>query len=151
MDITIRNAVKQDIEDILRIQKKAFAFQAKKYNDYEMPPMVETYEDVLKDIENQMVFVAVLDSKIVGSVRVIRNQDEAEIKRLAVDDDYHNNGIGHMLMDIAELQHRELKRLWLLTGSESYKSINMYKKLGYEIYKEADHKDYKLVYLQKFL
>jgi len=151
VDITIRKAVKEDIDSILRIQKKAFLFQAKKYDDFEMPPMVETYKNVLNECKNHLIFVAMLQNKIVGSIRIIKNKDEAEIKRLSVDDDYHDNGIGQMLMRIAELQHPNLKRLWLVTGSKSYKSIAIYKKIGYEQYKEVDHKNYKLVYLQKLL
>ena len=151
MDITVRKAIKDDIEKILTVQKKAFLFQANKYNDHDMPPMQETYEGVLDDLNKHLIFVAIVNSGIVGSVRIIKSNDEAEIKRLSVDDDYHDNGIGQMLIKVSEMQYPELKRIWLLTGSKSYKSIALYKKLGYELYKEENHKDYKLVYLQKQL
>jgi len=151
VDITIRKAIKEDAEFILKIQKKAFLFQANKYNDYDMPPMVEEKEDVLNEMKTSLIFVALYDEKIIGSIRVVKRNDEAEIRRLAVLDEYQGNGIGSMLMNVAEMQYTKIKRYWLLTGKESYRSIALYKKLGYEIYKETAHKDYKLVYLQKLL
>lgn len=151
MNITIRDAVIEDIDTILTIQKKAFLFQAKKYDDFDMPPMIETHEDVKKVLKSQTILVAVMDDQIVGSIRLIKNGTEGEVRRLSVDDDWQGNGIGHMLMDIIELQDQSITRLWLLTGAKSYKSINMYKKFGYKVYKEEAFKDYTLVFLQKFL
>ncbi|MCK5811418.1 MAG: GNAT family N-acetyltransferase [Clostridiales bacterium] len=151
MNITIRDAKIEDIDTILEIQKKAFQFQAKKYNDYKMPPMVETFDNLKDELEKHIVLVAVKDNQIVGSIRLEKNGFEAEIRRLSVDDDWQGNGIGHMLMDVVELQDQSIKRLWLLTGAKSYRSINMYKKFGYKLYKKEEYKDYTLVFLQKFL
>jgi len=151
VDITIRKAIKEDADSILKIQKKAFLFQANKYSDYDMPPMVEKKEDVLNEMITSLIFVAIYNDKIIGSIRIRKQEDEAEIRRLAVLDEYQGNGVGNMLMNVAEMQYLHLKRYWLLTGKESYRSISLYKKLGYEIYKEAVHRDYILVYLQKLL
>ncbi len=151
MNITIRDATIEDIDSILTIQKKAYLFQAKKYDDYDMAPMIETVDEVKKVLKSHIILVAVIDEQIVGSIRLIKTGAEAEIKRLSVDDDWQGNGIGHMLMDVVELQDQSIKRLWLLTGSKSYRSINMYKKFGYKLYKEETHKDYTLVFLEKIL
>lgn len=152
MDIKIRPAIAADLEEIIRIQKKAFIVQADRYDAYDIPPMVEKPEDIKLDSSNLVVLVAEADGVIAGSVRVGYDGDEAEIKRLSVSDEFQSMGIGRKLMAVAEEKCIGLKRIWLFTGGQSYRNIEIYKKLGFSVYKEEPWKgDFTLIYLEKLI
>ena len=152
MDLIIRRAEQVDIPVLLQIQKKAFTVQAELYDAYDIPPMIETIEDVDLTSENLVVLVGVIDGKIVGSIRVVFGDNDAEIKRLSVMDEYQGRGIGRKLLSEAEKQCKDLSRIWLFTGGQSYKNINLYKKAGYHVFKEEYWKDnFTLIYLEKII
>ncbi|MCL1901337.1 MAG: GNAT family N-acetyltransferase, partial [Firmicutes bacterium] len=66
----IIKADKNHIEDILKITKDAFLNYQKQLNcNISLEALTETYEDVLSDIKNNNVYVALLDEKIIGCIR----------------------------------------------------------------------------------
>jgi len=150
MDLIIRRATPKDIHRILEIQKKAFIVQADKYDAYDIPPMVETADEINLNSSKLVVLVAEIDGVIAGSIRIAYGEDDAEIKRLSVADNFQKQGIGSRLMNEAEKYCDSLARIWLFTGGQSYENINLYKKLGYTSYKEEHWKDnFTLIYLEK--
>lgn len=150
MDLIIRKALLKDIPLFLQIQKKAFTVQAELYDAYDIPPMIETAGDIYLDSDNLIVLVAEINDKIVGSIRVVLGDGDAEIKRLSVMDEYQGRGIGRRLLSEAEKYCRNLPRIWLFTGGQSYGNINLYKKAGYHTFKEEHWKDnFTLIYLEK--
>ena len=76
MDIIIRQATNNDKNKILEIQKNAFTVQAKLYNAYDIPPMIETAEEINLDSSNLIVLVAEIEGEIAGSIRVVYESND---------------------------------------------------------------------------
>lgn len=152
MELLIRKAQAKDIPVMLEIQKKAFLVQARMYDAYDIPPMIETEDDVDLCSDKLKVLVAELEGELTGSIRIAFGDNDAEIKRLSVADGLQNRGIGRRLMTEAEKHCAGLERIWLFTGGQSKKNISLYAKLGYAPYKEEPFKDqFTLIYMEKIL
>ena len=91
----IRKAQLMDAEEIHKITKEAF----KKYMmdaglTGTMEALEESLEDIIKDIENKEVFVAIIDNIPVGTIRLeILPDNTAYISSFGVRLDYHNVGL----------------------------------------------------------
>ena len=53
-DMMIEGAMVSDIEEILSLQKLAYRSEAEIYNDFNIPPLVQTLEGIKNDFENQI-------------------------------------------------------------------------------------------------
>lgn len=62
-------ASKGDLEDILSLQKLAYKSEAAIYNDYKIPPLMQTIEELRDEAKRSIILKVVEDRKIVGSVR----------------------------------------------------------------------------------
>ena len=129
----IKRAKTEDAEEILDLQKLAYQSQAKIYNDYSLPPLTQTLEEVKVDFEDQIVLKATISKRIIGSVRAYVDEETCYIGRLFVHPDFQNRGIGTELMNAIERTFNEAKRFRLFTGHRSDKSIYLYQKLGYKM------------------
>jgi ribosomal protein S18 acetylase RimI-like enzyme len=133
LDVMIKRAKTEDAEEILDLQKLAYQSQAKIYNDYSLPPLTQTLEEVKVDFEDQIVLKATISKRIIGSVRAYVDEETCYIGRLFVHPDFQNRGIGTELMNAIERTFNEAKRFRLFTGHRSDKSIYLYQKLGYKM------------------
>ncbi len=152
MELVIRKVLAKDIPVMLEIQKKAFLVQARMYDAYNIPPMIETEDDIDLYSDKLKILVAESEGKLIGSVRIAFGDNDAEIKRLSVADGLQNKGIGRKLLNEAEKHCAGLERIWLFTGGQSKKNISLYTKMGYAPYKEEPFKDqFTLIYMEKLL
>jgi len=146
----IERATVSDAGEILALQKLAYRSEAEIYNDFSIPPLVQTLEGIEKDFENQFFLKAVIDEKIIGSVRAYTKEGTCYIGRLIVHPDFLNRGIGTKLMSEIERIFNTCKRFELFTGDRSKKNLYLYQKLGYKIFKTANITDRTtIVYLGK--
>lgn len=146
----IERAIISDAEEILSLQKLAYRSEAEIYNDFNIPPLVQTLESIEKDFENQYFLKAVMDGKIVGSVRAYTKEGTCYIGRLIVHPDFQNRGIGTDLMNEIERIFNTCRRFELFTGDKSERNLYFYQKLGYKIFKKAKITDQTMiVYLEK--
>lgn len=146
----IEKATVLDAEEILFLQKLAYRSEAEIYNDFNLPPLIQTLEDIEKDFENQFFLKAVIDRRIIGSVRAYAQGTTCYIGRLIVHPEFQNRGIGTKLMDEIEKIFTHCKRFELFTGDKSERNLYLYQKLGYQIYKKANITDRTtIVYLEK--
>lgn len=136
MVIDISEASVIDATEILEIQKLAFQGQAFLYNDFKLPPLVQTLDDLLLDFGNYTFLKAVYEEKIVGSVRGCVKGDTCFISRLMVCPDFQSRGIGKKLMIAVESRFKAVKRYELHTGHKSKKNLALYRKLGYQKFHE---------------
>ena len=138
-----------DAEEILRLQYAAYQSEAVIYNNYSVQPLTQTLEQTIDEFKKSVVLKAVLDGKIVGSVRAAENEDSVYIGKLMVLPDYQNRGIGKRLLKAIENEFC-VKRYWLATGEKSEKNLKLYEKLGYTRFKtEEIASGLTLVYLEK--
>ncbi|HUL38197.1 MAG TPA: GNAT family N-acetyltransferase [Thermodesulfobacteriota bacterium] len=146
----IERATISDAEEILALQKLAYRSEAEIYNDFNIPPLVQTLESIEKDFENQIFLKALMDGRIIGSVRAYSKEGACYIGRLIVHPDFQNRGIGEKLMNEIERVVGTCKRFELFTGVRSEKNLYLYQKLGYKIFKTADITDQTtIVFLEK--
>lgn len=136
--ISIAKAKLSDAPEIWRIQKSSFEGQAKIYNNYKLPPLVQTLESLKDEFENKVFLKAEFDGKIIGSVRFTVDRNEIEIERLIVDPNFQNQGVGTVLMKGVEQIVDKKVTLKLFTGIKSSRNIHLYQKLGYKIYTQSE-------------
>ncbi|HIE32132.1 MAG TPA: GNAT family N-acetyltransferase [Methanosarcinales archaeon] len=150
--VIIRRATIEDAEEILDLQKLAYKSEAEIYNDYTIPPLTQTLEEMRLEFENWTFLKALAVGKIIGSVRACMHQETCMIGRLIVHPDFQNQGIGTMLMnEIERCFLPQSIRFELFTGHRSKRNIHLYRKLGYSEFKdERVTEDLTLVYMEKY-
>ena len=119
----IERATISDAGEILVLQKLAYQSEAEIYDDFNIPPMVQTLEGIEKDFGNQFFLKAVMDGKIIGSVRAYKKDGTCYIGRLIVHPDFQNQGIGKILMNEIEKVFNTCERFELFTGDRSGRNI----------------------------
>jgi ribosomal protein S18 acetylase RimI-like enzyme len=150
MDMLIELANVGDAQEILDLQKLAYESEAAIYNDYSIPPLTQTLDQMETDFQNQVVVKATLDGRIVGSVRGYAEGGTCYIGRLIVHPAFQNRGIGARLMDEIERHFGEVGRYELFTGGRSERNLYLYQKLGYRIFRTERLTDrVTLVYMEK--
>jgi ribosomal protein S18 acetylase RimI-like enzyme len=151
MIVRIEQAEIEDAEEILELQRLAYSSEAAIYDDYTIPPLTQTLEDIESDFDRHLFLKAIVDDQIIGSVRGYLEEGSCFIGRLIVHPAYQNQGIGSRLMEEIENRFGEAKRFELFTGHKSRRNIYLYGKLGYEAFRTVRvNDDLKLVYLEKW-
>jgi ribosomal protein S18 acetylase RimI-like enzyme len=146
----IERATVADAEEILSLPKLAYKSEAEIYNDFTIPPLLQTLEEIKKDFENQIFLKATIDGKMRGSVRALIQGETCYIGRLIVHPDFQNQRIGTKLMNEIEAIFEDAERFELFTGHKSEKNLYLYQKLGYKVFKTVKANDrLDIVYLEK--
>lgn len=139
-----------DAAEILALQKMAYQSEAKIYDDWSIPPLTQTLEEIENEFK-KMTFLKIYEgNSLVGSVRALINNDTCEIGRLIVHPNFQGKGFGSSLMFAIEEEFSNVKRFELFTGSKSKNNIRLYEKLGYRIFR-TDHlsPQVDIVYMEK--
>ena len=146
----IEEVSEEDLQEILNLQKLAFQLQAEIYNDFTIPPLIQTLEELKVDFLQQVFLKTKRDGRIVGSVRGYKMDDTCYIGRLIVHPDYQNQGIGTALMKEIEEKFSNISRFEIFTGHKSEKNLYLYNKLGYTTFKEeVVDENLTMVFLEK--
>ena len=132
-NLTINTALKNDLEQILDLQKEAYASEAQIYNDFSIPPLLQTLEDLENEFESNIFFKVEINGKIIGSVRAYQENGKCYIGKLIVSPAHQNQGLGSKLLKQIELQFSHVEKYILFTGAKSDKNLHIYKKYGYQI------------------
>lgn len=138
---------KEDAEAVLKVMKNAFV---KYQHDTGIPSvpkaLLETTDDILKDIENSYVFIAFLDGEPVGSIRVRIDESEhsAYIRRFGVVSGCQNIGIGKSFMNLVDklLKSKGVKRACLHTASKYTALMRFYYGCGFYVESTESEKGY---------
>ena len=135
MSISLVKAAESDMKEIWEMQLEAFESLLEKYQDYDMSPAIESYENVLNKYKQPWTsyYFIVRNNEKVGAVRVIDEKDGSR-KRIApiwIMPAYRNQGL-------AQLAMREVEKIygshhWQLdTILQEQGNIYLYEKLGYK-------------------
>jgi ribosomal protein S18 acetylase RimI-like enzyme len=148
--IEIFRASLEDANEILALQKLAYQSEAQIYNDWTIPPLLQTVEEIRGELNTHLFLKAVSEHSIIGSVRTLMTDNTCHIGRLIVHPNWQNLGVGTLLMAEVELLNPGATRFELFTGSHSIKNLHLYHKLGYrEFRREQLSKQVELIYLEK--
>lgn len=150
MNIIISKADIGDACEILALQKTAYRSEAELNGDFSIPPLTQTLQEIEAEFATKVFLKAVRDGRIVGSVRGHIDSGTCFIGRLIVHPDCQGQGIGTMLMKGIEKAFPEVIRFELFTGMRSSANIRLYKRLGYEKFREGDMgPKVRLVFMEK--
>ena len=145
----IMQAEKSDLSEILALQYLAYQSEAIIYNDFSIPPLTQTLEEIEQEFNNGFFLKAVESDIIIGSVRAYVKSGTLYIGKLIVHPHMRGKGIGTKLLTEIENRHPQ-ERYELFTGSKSVKNIRLYERLGYVKYKEVEMSPgLKIIYMQK--
>lgn len=128
----IRDALEEDLLELLAIQKAAFM----RYTDHllpeQIPPLNETIEEVKKDFNSKRIIIAETDGRIAGSVRFSVKAGVCFLERLSVSPDLQEKGIGKKLVkEVEKRAGKQAHKIYLETGLLANNLLMFYTRLGY--------------------
>lgn len=148
-NVVLRAMRPADAGAVLAVQVAAFAFEARLYPGATLPPLLETPAELVADLARGLGYVAVLEGRVVGSVRVRLDGARLSIARLAVAPEVQGRGIGAALLALAE-QAAPAAEAVLFTGDLSAGNLRLYARAGYvETAREPTGDGVMLVHLRK--
>jgi predicted N-acetyltransferase YhbS len=132
-DLRVLPAELQDASAILDLQRRAYESEAKLYNDWSIPPLTQTLEELVAEFQTNLLLKAVSAARLVGSVRARENTKIVQIGRLVVEPSFQGQGIGSRLLQAIEAAFPSTGEFQLFTGSRSVGNIALYKRHGYAV------------------
>jgi indole-3-glycerol phosphate synthase len=148
--VLIKRATIDDAQAILALQKLAYQSEAELYQDWAIPPLTQTLEELTQEFETHAFLKVVLKGQLVGSVRAHLREETCFIERLIVHPGWQNQGIGTRLMTAIEDSFGAARRYELFTGERSERNLHLYQKLGYLPFRsEPLNEKVRLVFLEK--
>lgn len=152
-DIKIRTAERAEAGAIADLTHRAFAQQARLYDDHTLPPLAETAESVTAEMARGVVVLVAEDratGAIVGAVRGEMRAQTCHVGRLVVEPTRQGRGIGRALAVALERRFPRARRFSIFTGHRSEAALHLYESLGYERKREQPvHDRLRLVFLGK--
>jgi GNAT superfamily N-acetyltransferase len=146
----IVDASPEDAEAILALQKMAYASEARRYDDWTIPPLVETLDAVRRQIAEHVVLKAIVNGRLAGSVRGVVTGNVCEVCRLSVAPERQRRGIGSALLAAVEQRFPDIEAFELFTGDRSVENLRLYDRHGYvETHRQPVSPAVSLVYLEK--
>ena len=135
--MNIQPACQQDLPEILAVQRAAFEAEAQLVNDWNIPPLTQTLDELTNDWRKGIMLKAVNeDGIIVGTVRGHNAPDGFYIGRLAVLPQWQGRGMGTALLE-AIIAIAEACRLVLFTSTKSERNLRLYEKFGFTHFKKS--------------
>ena len=123
-----------DAAEILELQKIAYRSEAVLYDDWSIPPLTQTLDDIRKEFDHKTFLKACDAGRVIGSVRAWVDDGVCHIGRLIVHPGFQRKGIGSRLMAVIEAEFPSVVRFELFTGTMSKGNIRLYERLGYRIF-----------------
>ncbi|SPE56500.1 NADH ubiquinone oxidoreductase 20 kDa subunit [Verrucomicrobia bacterium] len=165
-------AAKIDAPELLALQRIAYQSEAELYGDDSLPALQQTLEELEEDFErrpqrevallgvrgteaedpaDRVVFLkAVVNGKIIGSVRGYAVDGTAYLSRMMVHPYFRRRGIGRRLLDEVEAAFPHVGRFEAKTGHQSKRNLFQLTQRGYQVFKQEPFTPaITWVYLQK--
>lgn len=120
--------------EVLTVQRAAYVTEAQRYRAPDIPPLVETLEELRADLVAPGVVAraAWLGPRLVGSVRGRVDGAAMEVARLTVAPDLQGRGLGRALLAAVHAAAPPgVEVLWLVTGARSDDNLRLYAAAGY--------------------
>lgn len=152
LSVSFSPATAKDAAAIFDLQRLAYQTEAAIYEDYTIPPLVETPEQLQNQFSIKVFWKATSRDRMVGSVRAYAKEGTCYIERLIVDPEHRRLGIGTALLQRIEAAFPGVRRFELFTGHKSVNNLRLYERLGYRPFRQqAIHERLTIVFLEKVL
>jgi GNAT superfamily N-acetyltransferase len=130
--VAFARATRSDAGEIMTVQRAAFVREAQLYRDPDVPPLVETLDEVRSAIDTAIVVVGRLGTRVVAAGRVVVRDRVGHIGRLAVAPDLQGHGIGRALLGAVEAACvDDVDAFVLFTGHQTMGNLHLYHSAGY--------------------
>ncbi|WP_432738622.1 GNAT family N-acetyltransferase [Maridesulfovibrio sp. FT414] len=129
----IEQAAAADLKQILALQKTAYLSEAEIYNDFNIPPLLQSDDEIEKEFSSHLFLKIELEGEIIGSVRACEKDGVCHVGKLIVSPEHQNKGLGSALLRGIEAHYPSVRAYELFTGSRSLKNLHIYAKHGYMI------------------
>lgn len=150
INIIIREAEYDDLEEILQLQYLAYQTEAARFETDDIQPLKQSLEELIEEY-NQGIILKMIseDNTIIGSIRAREENGTVYIGKLMVHPNYRRQGYGtKLLIEIEEYFPK--KRYELFTSTRSIDNIHLYKKNGYREFSQRQINDEIIfVYMEK--
>lgn len=134
----ISKARRDDLEAILNLQRAAFESEARLAGHFDIPPLLQTLQEVEQEWREGLILKAVdASGALVGSVRARLTEETAYVGKLMTRPDLQGRGIGTRLLTAIE-EACSQPRLELYTGANSLRNLKFYERAGYVRFKEEE-------------
>ena len=150
-----------DAGEVLTLLRAAYVSEARLHDDLDLPPLLQTLEQLRADLADASVVTyglrlrqpGTVPGRLVGTARLAPAADgAADLGRLAVVPDLQGRGLGARLLELAEeFRPAGVTRLRLFTGEHSVGNLRLYRRHGYTETHRASIGRYDLVHLSKEL
>ena len=149
--MNIEQATIDDAQEILALQKLAYQSEAEIYNDFTIPPLHQSLDEIKAEFADQRFLKFCIDGRIAGSVRAYIKEQTCFIGKLIVHPECQNQGIGTKLLQEIEKAFDHVARYELFTGHKSKKNLYLYEKSGYRIFRRQKvTDDLTIVFMEKY-
>jgi hypothetical protein len=101
--LEITQASQEDAEIILHLQIHAYLSEAEIYNDYSIPPLIQTLKEIKQEFSQHVFLIALEEGKIVGSVRAYLVSTQEQIVTIS-----EQNGESNLLVLKTQIPHTQL-------------------------------------------
>jgi ribosomal protein S18 acetylase RimI-like enzyme len=146
----IEPATVADAADILALQKLAYLSEAELYNDFTIPPLMQTFDEIAAEFALRVFLKVVDEGEIIGSVQGFQVGGTCHVGRLMVHPEQQGEGIGTRLMAAIETAFADVERFELFTGHKSVANIRLYERLGYRLFRtETVTTELSLLFMEK--
>ncbi len=140
----------KDAAAILELQQLAYQSEARLYNDFNIPPLTQTLNELKSDFISKIFLKVQVKRKIIGSVRGYQRESICYVERLIVHPDFQGQGFGTALMEQIESCFGQAQHFELFTGHKSKRNISLYERLGYKIFNSEEiNKNMSFVFMAK--
>ena len=123
----------EDAENMLEIQRRAFAEEGRRSESQEIPPLTESLASIVEHIENQTALTASVNGKVVGAIRGIVTDGVCTVRALVVELTQQGRGIGSSLLKALEKALPEVRRFDLTTNTVMERNVPFYERHGYRV------------------
>lgn len=131
----IKTAKVSDAEEILTLQKLAYKSEAELHDDFNIPPLTQTLEELVSGFEIKTILKIEYKGKIIASGQSYLTGNFCHIGRMVVHPDFQGQGIGAALMSALEGVFPDSPEYEIFTGEKSSRNLGMYERRGYHRFK----------------
>jgi GNAT superfamily N-acetyltransferase len=149
--MTISRADRENLPEILALQKVAFYAQACLAENFLIRPLMTTLPDIESDFQTHLYLIGVEEGRIVASARGRESDGTCHVGNVIVRPDRQGQGLGKAILGAIEAAFPRVNRYELFTGAASAYNVGFYGRAGYSVFRRQPESasEPELVFMEK--
>lgn len=124
------------VMELYNLQRTSYRIEADLINFYEIPPLVETIEELKKCGETFIGYFA--GDELAGAISYTKEEREVTICRMIVHPNHLRKGIAQELLAFVEINLSDYTIIKVSTGKDNTPAKNLYLKNGFHLVGEME-------------